>query len=165
MYSNIEEAWKVSNDLDKYRQNAMPTPNVKDATNAVNFQSSEKQKSEKSEKTFKISKSDVISTPSSALFETEVRDLKKLVKLDDGKQCDRMFSHFQVCKKCRNKIVEKFSLNTVEQPSILKLTESFIDFTKYTDLLQNKNYSNIVSVVLFGLLIIIILSMINNDRK
>ena len=39
MYSNIDEAWKVSNDLDKYRKNA-PVTNVKDATNTINFKTS-----------------------------------------------------------------------------------------------------------------------------
>jgi hypothetical protein len=163
MYSNIDEAWKISNDLDKYRKNA-PVTSVKDATNTINFESSAK-KSDKSDKSDKNTRSAKISTPNSAIFETELRDLKKLVKKDDGTQCQRLFSHFQVCQKCRNKIVEKFSLNTVEQPSTLKFTESFIDFSKYTDILKNKNCNNIVSIILFGLLVIIILSMINNDRK
>jgi hypothetical protein len=166
MYSNIDEAWKISNDLDKYRKNA-PVISVKDATNSINFESSAKKsdKSNKSDKSEKNTRSAKISTPNSAIFETELRDLKKLVKKDDGTQCQRLFSHFQVCQKCRNKIVEKFSLNTVEQPSTLKFTESFIDFSKYTDLLKDKNTNNIVSIILFGLLVIIILSMINNDRK
>jgi hypothetical protein len=155
MYSNIEEAWKISNDLDKYRNNNVPVTDIKNATNEI---------SEVNLKTIN-NKSDKMTTPSSSIFKTELRDLKKLVKEDDGKQCQKLFSHFQVCQKCRNKIVEKFSLNTAEQPSIMKFTENFIDFTKYTDVLNNKNYSNIISIILFGLLVIIILSMINNDRK
>ena len=50
----------------------------------------------------------------------------------------------------------------VDSYPILKLTENFIDISKYTDILKNKRYSNIISIVLFGLLIIIILSMLNN---
>jgi len=156
MYSNIEEAWKISNDLDKYRNNNIPATNVKNATNEI---------TEINLKTTENNRSDKMSTPSSSIFKTELRDLKKLVKQDDGKQCQKLFSHFQVCQKCRNKIVEKFSLNTAEQPSIMKFTENFIDFTKYTDVLNNKNYSNITSIILFGLLVIIILSMISNGKK
>jgi len=159
MYSNIDEAWKISNDLDKYRNNNLPVTDVKNATNEISDINL------KSLKTIKTNKSDKMTTPSSSIFKTELRDLKKLVKEDDGKQCQKLFSHFQVCQKCRNKIVEKFSLNTAEQPSIMKFTENFIDFTKYTDVLNNKNYSNIISIILFGLLVIIILSMIHNDRK
>lgn len=165
MYSNIDEAWKSSNDLDKYRKQFKPTNSVRDATNEIKLNSpssspkfeidsSIKLETERSEK----------SVASSAIFETEIRDLKKLIHKDDGKQCDRLFSHFQTCQKCRNKIIEKFSLNT-EKPTEhpIRYTESFVDFTKYTDLLKNKNYNNILSIILFGLLVIIILSMINNE--
>jgi hypothetical protein len=34
-YSNIEEAWKISNDLDKYRNNKAPVTDVKNATNEI----------------------------------------------------------------------------------------------------------------------------------
>lgn len=159
MYSNIDEAWKVSNDLDKFRKDFKPVTRVADATNVLS-----------SAKEPVFSDNLKVSSPNSALFQTEMRDLKKLVKKDEGEQCERLFSHFQICKKCRNKIIEKFSLNTaapVEQPSLnlqtFKFTESFIDVTKYTDLLKNKNYSNILSIILFGLLVIIILSMLNNE--
>jgi hypothetical protein len=59
------------------------------------------------------------------------------------------------------------TLNTANKTNVdsyplLKLTENFIDISKYTDILKNKRYSNIISIVLFGLLIIIILSMLNN---
>jgi len=191
MYSNIDEAWKTSNDLDKYKKQFKPSTRVIDATNEIkNLSSSPEKQREKSDKSDRSNRmrsrskkekklqsprySDNIrmSSPNSALFKTEMTDLKKLVKRDDGMQCDRLFSHFQSCKKCRNKIVEKFSLNSavaVDQPSLnlqsFKFTESFIDMSKYTDLLKNKNYNNIISIVLFGLLVIIILSMLNNDNK
>ena len=183
MYSNIDEAWKTSNDLDKYKKEFKPSSRVIDATNEIKNISSSQEK-ERSNRNRVINKKERIissphysdnvkvSSPNSALFRTEMTDLKKLVKKDDGMQCDRLFSHFQSCKKCRNKIVEKFSLNSavaVDQPSLnlqsFKFTESFIDMSKYTDLLKNKNYNNIISIVLFGLLVIIILSMLNNDNK
>jgi hypothetical protein len=40
------------------------------------------------------------------------------------------------------------------------LTESFVHISKYTDILKDKNNKNILSIILFGLLVIIILSMI-----
>jgi len=202
MYSNIDEAWKVSNDLDKYKNSFKPITSVKNATNElteINIETTERPISEKLESLHR----DKSSSPSSAIFQTEVQDLKKLVHKDDGTQCKRLFNHFDACKKCRNKLITKHSLNKVNlsanksadrsandsihgsvQPSTnrsmngslnasnnitnlnldsFKLTENFIDFTKYTDLLKNKNNSNIVSIVLFGLLVIIILSMINNE--
>jgi hypothetical protein len=188
MYSNIDEAWKTSNDLDKYKKEFKPSSRVIDATNEIkNLSTSEEKKqnekadrsdrnrgNKKEKKIHSPHYSDNVrmSSPNSALFRTEMTDLKKLVKKDDGMQCDRLFSHFQSCKKCRNKIVEKFSLNSavaVDQPSLnlqsFKFTESFIDMSKYTDLLKNKNYNNIISIVLFGLLVIIILSMLNNENK
>ena len=121
--------------------------------------SKQSEKSEQSEKAYKST------MHNKALFKNELRDLKGSLKKDNGKQCSNLFSHFQVCQKCRNKIIEKFSLNTVENPSTIKFTESFIDFTKYTDILKDKNNNNIISIILFGLLIIIILSLINNERK
>ena len=176
MYSNIEDAWKTSNDLDKFKSNYKPPVEIKNATNEIvsSAESSEK-----------------ISTPSPAIFKKEVRDLRKLVKLDDGKQCDRLFGHFQSCNECKNKMISKLNiksnagliavepsqfntatigtLNTagktnVDSYPLQKLTENFIDFSKYTDILKNKRYSNIISIVLFGLLIIIILSMLNNKQ-
>jgi len=174
MYSNIEDAWKTSNDLDKFKSNYKPPVEIKNATNEIVTSS------ESSEK---------ISTPSPAVFKQEVQDLRKLVKLDDGAQCDRLFGHFQTCQECKNKMINKLNiksnaglisvdksnfntatmgtLNTagktnVDSYPLLKLTENFIDISKYTDILKNKRYSNIISIVLFGLLIIIILSMLNN---
>ena len=44
------------------------------------------------------------------------------------------------------------------------MTENFIDLSKYTSILKNKNSNNIISIILFGLLVIIILSMINNEQ-
>jgi hypothetical protein len=174
MYSNIEDAWKTSNDLDKFKSSYKPPVEIKNATNEIvsSAESSEK-----------------ISTPSPAIFKKEVKDLRKLVKLDDGTQCDRLFNHFQSCKECKNKMTNKINiksnaglisvdpshyntatmgtLNTANKTNVdsyplLKLTENFIDISKYTDILKNKRYSNIISIVLFGLLIIIILSMLNN---
>jgi len=164
MYSNIDEAWKTSNDLDKYRKNLKPISRVLDATNVIS-EISHGQEPEFSENIKE-------SSPNSALFKTELTDLAKLVKKDDGTQCDKLFFHFQSCNECRKKMIEKFTLNTaapVDQPSLnfpsFKFTESFIDMSKYTDLLKNKNYNNILSIILFGLLVIIILSMLNNDNK
>jgi len=170
MYSNIEDAWKTSNDLDKYRKGVPAVNNIKDATNEINFQTTVEQsdksnKSKQSEKSEQSEKAYKSTMPNKALFKNELRDLKGSLKKDNGKQCSNLFSHFQVCQKCRNKIIEKFSLNTLENPSTIKFTESFIDFTKYTDILKDKNNNNIISIILFGLLIIIILSLINNERK
>jgi hypothetical protein len=259
MYSNIEEAWKVSNDLDKYRKDFKPITSVADATNEININSSKsgrvlenksaspvidnlstvlsevsdislvqrkinktiqnpKQhpKQKKYQKPIKkpvqkksvqkpvkepfknnkkktkqpnvrltnmnnkknrvlLTKSINSSSHSHFDFETDLRDLVGSIKKDDGKQCNKLFSHFQVCKKCRNTLIEKFSLNTApaikglteagSQNSLIlyslkfNLTESFIDLSKYTDLLKDKNNKNIVSIVLFGLLVIIILYM------
>jgi len=174
MYSNIEDAWKTSNDLDKFKNAYNPPVEIKNATNEL------VSSSESSEK---------ISTPSPAIFKKEVKDLRKLVKLDDGAQCDRLFGHFQTCQECKNKAMNKLNiksnaglitvspkdfntatmgvLNTqgktnVDSYPLLRLTENFIDISKYTDILKNKRYSNIISIILFGLLIIIILSMLNN---
>jgi hypothetical protein len=174
MYSNIEDAWKTSNDLDKFKNAYKPPVEIKNATNEL------VSSSESSEK---------ISTPSPAVFKKEVQDLRKLVKLDDGAQCDRLFGHFQTCQECKNKVMNKLNiksnaglitvspkdfntatmgvLNTqgktnVDSYPLLRLTENFIDISKYTDILKNKRYSNIISIILFGLLIIIILSMLNN---
>jgi hypothetical protein len=197
MYSNIDEAWKVSNDLDKYKNSFKPVTSVKNATNElteINIETTERAVSEKKESEHRNKSS----SPSSAIFQTEVHDLKKLVHRDDGTQCNRLFSHFQSCKKCRNKLIAKNifnkgngsangsannSINGSINGSIrgstnrsldesnnitnlnldsFRLTENFVDFTKYTDLLKNKNNSNIVSIILFGLLVIIILSLINN---
>jgi hypothetical protein len=149
MYSTIDEAWQTSNDLDKYKKNIKPNTNVKDATNEININTTELRTT-----------SDKVSTPSSSIFNTELRNLKGSLPKDDGLQCERLFSHMEGCQQCRNKMVEKFN-----NPGSLKLTESFLDFTKYTDLLSNKNNSNIISIILFGLLIIIILSMINNESR
>jgi len=183
MYSNIDEAWKTSNDLDKYKKGFKPSTRVIDATNEIKNLSTSEEKEKSDRNKGRVQREKIVrsphysdnirmSSPNSALFKTEMTDLKKLVKKDDGMQCDRLFSHFQSCKKCRNKIVEKFSLNSavaVDQPSLnmqsFKFTESFIDMSKYTDLLKNKNYNNIISIVLFGLLVIIILSMLNNENK
>jgi len=159
MYSNIEDAWKLSNDLDKYKKAYKPATNVKDATNELTASSAK-------------------SVPSDSHFETELRDLKKLKKMDDGSQCDRLFSHFQGCKKCRTAILEKFTLNNPSNLSVnslnldslnldslnFNMTENFIDLSKYTSILKNKNSNNIISIILFGLLVIIILSMINNEQ-
>jgi hypothetical protein len=199
MYSNIDEAWKVSNDLDKYKNSFKPITSVKNATNElteINIETTERPVSEKLETVHK----DKSSSPSSAIFQTEVQDLKKLIHKDDGKQCQRLFNHYQTCNQCKNNLnnnknipnqdhssayrsIHKStpgfphrsvngSLNATNNQSndvsnlslnSFKLTENFVDFTKYTDLLKNKNNSNIVSIVLFGLLVIIILSMINNE--
>lgn len=209
MYSNIDEAWKVSNDLDKYKNSFKPITSVKNATNElteINIETTERPISEKIESEHRNKSS----SPSSAIFQTEVKDLKKLVHRNDGTQCNKLFSHFQSCKKCRNKLITKNifnkgngsvngsangSVNGSANDSIhgsanrsvngsihgsinrsldvsnnitnlsldsFRLTENFVDFTKYTDLLKNKNNSNIVSIILFGLLVIIILSLINN---
>jgi len=154
MYSTIDEAWQTSNDLDKYKKNYKPVTSVKDATNELNMNTTELNTTENK------STSENVSTPSSAIFNTELRDLKGSLTKDDGLQCNRLFSHMEGCQQCRNRMVEKFNNH-----GSLKLTESFLDFTKYTDLLSNKNNSNIISIILFGLLIIIILSMINNESK
>jgi hypothetical protein len=196
MYSNIDEAWKVSNDLDKYKNSFKPITSVKNATNElteINIETTERPISEKLGSEHKNKSS----SPSSAIFQTEVQDLKKLVRKDDGTQCQRLFNHYQTCSQCRNNLNKKDkhdnssanerknrstpgfpyrsingSLNASNNPTnnisnlnldSFKLTENFVDFTKYTDLLKNKNNSNIVSIVLFGLLVIIILSMINNE--
>ena len=248
MYSNIEEAWKVSNDLDKYRKDFKPITSVADATNEINNNSSRsarvldnksaspvidnlstvlsevsdiksvqkkinrsannpRQKSvgkvvqqavqkpvrkpvQRNDKKSKqpmvkltnmkknrvmLTKSINSSSQSHFDFDTDLRDLVGSIKKDDGKQCNKLFSHFQVCKKCRNTLIEKFSLNTApaiqgltdagSQNSLnldslkFNLTESFIDLSKYTELLKDKNNKNIVSIVLFGLLVIIILYM------
>ena len=143
MYSTIDEAWKTSNDLDKYKQNYKPVTSVNDATNEITVQQT--QSSEKS------------STHSSSIFNTELRNLKGSLTKDDGTQCNLLFRHMEGCQQCRNKMVERF--NNVDT---LKFTESFLDMTKYTDLLSSKNSNNIISIILFGLLVIIILSMINN---
>jgi hypothetical protein len=205
MYSNIDEAWKVSNDLDKYKNSFKPVTSVKNATNElteINIETTERPISEKIESEHRNKSS----SPSSAIFQTEVHDIKKLVHRDDGTQCNKLFSHFQSCKKCRNKLIAKNifnkgnksangsannsihgsangsihgstnrSMNRSINESLdvsnnitnlsldsFRLTENFVDFTKYTDLLKNKNNSNIVSIILFGLLVIIILSLINN---
>jgi hypothetical protein len=153
MYSNIDEAWKTSNDLDKYRKNIKPSL-VTDATNEINFETTEKSK---------------VSTPSSSEFKTEVSDLKKLIKLDDGTQCDLLYKHYQSCKKCKKSMIEKFNINTNSlnleglDLNTMNLSENFIDMSSYTKIFKNKNINNIASIVLFGLLIIIILSMINNE--
>jgi hypothetical protein len=154
MYSTIDEAWQTSNDLDKYKKNYKPVTSVKDATNELNMNTTELNTTENK------TTSDKVSTPSSAIFNTELRDLKGSLTKDDGLQCNRLFSHMEGCQQCRSRMVEKFNNH-----GSLKLTESFLDFTKYTDLLSNKNNSNIISIILFGLLIIIILSMINNESK
>jgi hypothetical protein len=154
MYSTIDEAWQTSNDLDKYKKNFKPATSVTDATNEINIKDTTEMNTENK------STSDKVSTPSSAIFNTELRDLKGSLTKDDGLQCNRLFSHMEGCKQCRNRMVEKFN-----NPGSLKFTESFLDFSKYTDLLSNKNNSNIISIILFGLLIIIILSMINNESK
>ena len=138
MYSTIDEAWKTSNDLDKYKQNYKPVTSVNDATNEITVQQT--QSSEKS------------STQSSSIFNTELRNLKGSLTKDDGTQCDLLFRHMEGCQQCRNKMVERF--NNVDT---LKFTESFLDMTKYTDLLSSKNSNNIISIILFGLLVIIIL--------
>ena len=52
MYSNIEDAWKLSNDLDKYKKAYKPATNVKDATNELTASSAK-------------------SVPSDSHFETE----------------------------------------------------------------------------------------------
>lgn len=156
MYSNIDEAWQTSRDLDKYKSSFKPVTSVPDATNEIKNKVTESESSDKS------------SRHSESSFKSEVRDLKRLLKSDDGLQCDKLFGHFQVCKKCRDKIIEKFSLTDIkynDTANSLRLTESFIDFSKYGDILKNKNTSNIVSIILFGLLIIIILSLLNNESK
>ena len=154
MYSTIDEAWQTSNDLDKYKKNNKPVTSVRDATNELTMNTTDFNTTENK------TTSDKVSTPSSSIFNTELRDLKGSLTKDDGMQCDRLFSHMEGCQQCRNRIVEKFN-----NPGSLKLTESFLDFTKYTDLLSNKNNSNIISIILFGLLVIIILSMINNESR
>ena len=154
MYSTIDEAWQTSNDLDKYKNNQKPVTNVRDATNELNMNTTELNTTENK------TTSDKVSTPSSSIFNTELRNLKGSLNKDDGMQCERLFSHMEGCKQCRNRMVEKFN-----NPGSLKFTESFIDFSKYTDLLSNKNNSNIISIILFGLLVIIILSMINNESR
>lgn len=153
MYSTIDEAWQTSNDLDKYKKNQKPVSSVRDATNEIILNTTELNTENKTS-------SDKVSTPSSSIFNTELRDLKGSLTKDDGMQCNRLFSHMEGCQQCRNRMVEKFN-----NPGSLKLTESFLDITKYTDLLSNKNNSNIISIILFGLLIIIILSMINNESR
>jgi hypothetical protein len=158
MYSTIDEAWQTSNDLDKYKKKYKPVTSVTDATNEIN-NNNNKDTTEMNTTENKTT-SDKVSTPSSSIFNTELRDLKGSLTKDDGMQCDRLFSHMEGCQQCRNRMVERFN-----NPGSLKLTESFLDFTKYTDLLSNKNNSNIISIILFGLLIIIILSMINNESK
>ena len=154
MYSTIDEAWQTSNDLAKYKKNYKPVTSVRDATNELNMNTTELNTTENR------STSDKVSTPSSTIFNTELRDLKGSLTKDDGMQCERLFSHMEGCQQCRNRMVEKFN-----NPGSFKLTESFVDFTKYTDLFSNKNNSNIISIILFGLLVIIILSMINNESK
>ena len=184
MYSNIEDAWKTSNDLDKFKNSYKPPVEVKNATNELESASISVSASVSTEK---------ISTPSPAAFKKEVKDLRKLVKLDDGSQCNKLFGHFQTCQECKNKLVNKLNiksnaglisvdpvnyntatmgtLNTAQKTNVdsypllrltEKFTENFIDISKYTDILKNKKYSNIISIILFGLLIIIILSMLNN---
>jgi len=150
MYSTIDEAWKTSNDLDKYKENYKPVTSVNDATNEITVQQSETtvQQTQSSEKS---------STHSSSIFNTELRNLKGSLTKDDGTQCDLLFRHMEGCQQCRHKMVERF--NNVDT---LKFTESFLDMTKYTDLLSSKNSNNIISIILFGLLVIIILSMVNN---
>jgi hypothetical protein len=254
MYSNIEEAWKSSNDLDKYRKDFHPVTRVSNATNEVNdmnhnsskssrfldekmnSSSEQKHKSRAASPQF-IASSDILSDvseienvrqlinkPSKSMkqkpsinkkqlpannqkmkkvqknkpvilinnkkhldrnksinvssqshfdFETDLRDLPGSLKKDDGTQCNKLFSHFQVCKKCRTTLLEKFTNNAGpairelseigQQNSIdsfKNITESFVDLSKYTDLLKDKNNKNILSIILFGLLVIIILSMI-----
>ena len=44
MYSNIEEAWKSSNDLDKYRKDFHPVTRITDATNEINNNSARSSK-------------------------------------------------------------------------------------------------------------------------
>jgi hypothetical protein len=215
MYSNIEEAWKSSNDLDKYKSGVKPVSRVKDATNEINNNSSLSdnfvlsdvltQVSEvsdienvrrkinrtpnKMDKISKMNKNKMtkidnkskkpiivmnnkkhldrtkslsVSSQSHFDFDTDLRDLQGSLKKDDGTQCNRLFKHFQACKKCRNIMVEKFSNETKNDNSTFKfnLTDSFIDISKYTNVLKDKNNKNILSIILFGLLVIIILSMI-----
>ena len=240
MYSNIEEAWKSSNDLDKYRKDFHPVTRITDATNEINNNSArsskildnlqnssepvissdmlseisnietvrrkinkpvmkqkimtkkqipvQQQKFKKMEKKVNTkpvvlinkkkhldrSKSLSVSSQSHFDFETDLRDLAASIKKDDGSQCNKLFKHFQVCKKCRNTLIEKFSndarpairqlANIGPQNSLdsikYNLTESFVDLSKYTDVLKDKNNKNILSIILFGLLVIIILSMI-----
>ncbi len=42
MYSNIDEAWQTSRDLDKYKNSFKPVTNVPDATNEITNKISEK---------------------------------------------------------------------------------------------------------------------------
>jgi|UniRef100_A0A6C0H241 hypothetical protein len=156
MYSNIDEAWQTSMALDKYKSGFKPVKSVVDATNEL-----------KDNNLLESDVSNKSSENSIVKFKEEIRDLKSSIKLDDGKQCQRLFSHFQTCKKCRNKIIEKFSLNDInnETASSFKFTENFIDLTKYTEMFKNKNTNNIISIILFGLLIIIILSLLSNESK
>jgi len=65
MYSNIEDAWKTSNDLDKFKNAYNPPVEIKNATNEL------VSSSESSEK---------ISTPSPAIFKKEVKDLQTKIK-------------------------------------------------------------------------------------
>ena len=157
MYSNIDEAWQASNALDKYKNSFKPVTSVADTTNEI-----------KGKMTTESESSDRSSKHSEASFKSEEIDLKKLLKKDDNMQCDKLYGHFQVCKTCRDKIIEKFSMPEIkynDMGSTLRLTESFIDLSKYADILKNKKTSNIVSIILFGLLIIIILSLFNNESK
>jgi hypothetical protein len=82
MYSNIEDAWKTSNDLDKFKNAYNPPVEIKNATNEL------VSSSESSEK---------ISTPSPAIFKKEVKELKLICDRDFktiGKLCNLNFKFY-----------------------------------------------------------------------